>query len=187
MKARMPARGDMRQTPVPGLQASNADLPQADGFRVWLRFLRLDQRLRGLMGRRLREVGLSIPQFDVLSALSERAGITQRDLAQQLFVTKGNVSGLIDRLVEAGLVERRPDAQDRRSHALFLTEEGMRVAAAGHAAQRAFVESTLGRLPQCDLATLHLLLGRWRDAAREAEEAALAAPTPAASGARPRG
>jgi DNA-binding MarR family transcriptional regulator len=156
--------------PGPVLEA-----PMPDAFRVWLRFLRLDQRLRGLMGRCLRELGLSIPQFDVLSALSEGAGITQRELAQQLFVTKGNVSGLIDRLVEAGLVERRRDAQDRRSHALFLTGEGKRLATTGLAAQKTFVEGTLGRLPQGDLAALHVLLGRWRDAAREAEEAGDAA------------
>src|SRR5689334_18211269 len=108
-----------------------------DPFRVWLRFLRLDQRLRLMMGRALRKVGLSIPQFDVLSALQQGAGITQGELAQKLLVTKGNVSGLIDRLVEAGLVERRRGAKDRRSHALFLTREGEAGAAAGFAAQKA--------------------------------------------------
>jgi DNA-binding MarR family transcriptional regulator len=147
-----------------------------DAFRVWLRFLRLDQRLRLSMGRALRRVGLSIPQFDVLSALSDGAGITQRQLAEALFVTKGNVSGLIDRLVEARLVERRPATQDRRSHALFLTREGERLAAAGFAAQRAFLDRTLGRLSPDDLATLHLLLGRWRDATREAVQEDEASP-----------
>jgi DNA-binding MarR family transcriptional regulator len=141
-----------------------------DAFRVWLRFLRLDQRLRLSMGRSLRRVGLSIPQFDVLSALSERGGMTQRQLAQELFVTKGNVSGLIDRLVEAKLVERRAAAQDRRSHALFLTGKGQSLAACGFAAQKAYVDSTLGRLAPDELAELYLLLGRWREAAREAEE-----------------
>jgi DNA-binding MarR family transcriptional regulator len=153
---------------APNLVAKGAE---PDAFRVWLRFLRLDQRLRLLMGRCLREIGLSIPQFDVLSALSEGAGITQRQLAQQLFVTKGNVSGLIDRLVEAKLVERRRGAQDRRSHALFLTAEGKRIATAGFATQKAFVDGTLGQLPQDQLARLHELLGRWRDAARDAEQA----------------
>jgi DNA-binding MarR family transcriptional regulator len=149
---------------APGVSESR----EPDAFRVWLRFLRLDQRLRLMMGRRLREIGLSIPQFDVLSALDQRAGITQRELAQKLFVTKGNVSGLIDRLVEAKLVERRSVALDRRSHSLFLTREGKRVAAAGFAVQTTFVEATLGQLPPHDLETLHLLLGQWRDVARQA-------------------
>jgi DNA-binding MarR family transcriptional regulator len=140
-----------------------------DAFRVWLRFLRLDQRLRLMMARALREIGLSIPQFDVLSALDQGAGITQRELAQQLFVTKGNVSGLIDRLVDAKLVERRRGAKDRRSHSLVLTQDGKALAAAGFAVQKTFIEKSLGRLAARDLALLHLLLGRWRDAAREAE------------------
>lgn len=140
-----------------------------DAFRVWLRFLRLDQRLRLMMARALREIGLSIPQFDVLSALDQGAGITQRELAQQLFVTKGNVSGLIDRLVDAKLVERHRGAKDRRSHSLVLTQDGRALAAAGFAVQKTFIEKSLGRLAARDLALLHLLLGRWRDAAREAE------------------
>jgi DNA-binding MarR family transcriptional regulator len=147
----------------------SADSGEGDAFRVWLRFLRLDQRLRLSMGRALRDVGLSIPQFDALSALSERGGMTQRQLAQELFVTKGNVSGLIDRLVAAKLVERRSSAQDRRSHSLFLTDEGERLAGAGFRVQKSFVDNSLGKLPPADLAALHALLGRWRDAAREAE------------------
>jgi DNA-binding MarR family transcriptional regulator len=143
----------------------------SDAFRVWLRFLRLDQSLRLTMGRALRQIGLSISQFDVLSALSQGAGITQRELAQRLFVTKGNVSGLIDRLVNAGLVERRRDARDRRSHALFLTRTGKDLADEGLALQKAFVEKSLGRLAGQEIALLHGLLGRWREAAREAEGA----------------
>jgi MarR family transcriptional regulator, organic hydroperoxide resistance regulator len=148
---------------------SSDETEGAVAFRVWLRFVRLDQRLRLLMSRRLREVGLSIPQFDVLSALGENAGMTQRELAQRLFVTKGNVSGLIDRLVESQLVERRSPERDRRSHALHLTAQGEKVAAAGLAAQQAFVDDTLGKLGKDDLVTLFLLLGRWREAAREAD------------------
>ena len=127
----------------------------SDAFRVWLRFLRLDQSLRLTMGRALRQIGLSISQFDVLSALSQGAGITQRELAQRLFVTKGNVSGLIDRLVNAGLVERRRDARDRRSHALFLTRTGKDLADEGLALQKAFVEKSLGRLAGQEIALLH--------------------------------
>ncbi len=44
------------------------------------------------------------------------------------YVTKGNISGLIDRLVAAGLVERRAIAADKRQHAIFLTEAGRKAA-----------------------------------------------------------
>ena len=147
--------------------AARADAPaEADPLRVWFRFLRLHRRVSAAVASELRAVGLSIPQFDVLSTLSEREGLTQQDLAERLYVTKGNVSGLIDRLVEAGLVERRPIPGDRRSHARHLTEAGLPLARSGIAAQQGYVARTLGRLPPGDVAELERVVLAWRDAAR---------------------
>lgn len=134
--------------------------------RVWFRFMRLHQRMLLQMTARIRELGLSIPQFDLLSTLSEGEGISQSELADRLYVTKGNVSGLVDRLVQAGLVERRAIAGDRRSYAMHLTPEGRRLAEAGMAAQRDFVAQTLGRMPEGDLAELDRLVLVWRDLSR---------------------
>lgn len=139
----------------------------ADPLRVWFRFVRLNRRVTAAIGAELRAIGLSIPQFDVLSTLTEREGLTQQELAARLYVTKGNVSGLIDRLVEAGLVERRAIPEDRRSHALHLTDGGAALAARGLAAQAAYVDRTLGRLGADDLAEFELLVLRWRALARE--------------------
>jgi MarR family transcriptional regulator, organic hydroperoxide resistance regulator len=133
--------------------------------RVWLRFLRLHQRLQALGTQTLRPIGLSPPQFDVLSNLIDHEGMSQSELAQRLFVTKGNVSGLIDRLVEAGYVERRATPGDRRSNALHLTQQGRAVADKGMALQSAHVNRTLSSLSKAELAELHRLLGRWRDTA----------------------
>jgi DNA-binding MarR family transcriptional regulator len=142
--------------------------PQPDEMRVWFRFLRLHQRVATAMAGRLKALGLSVPQFDLISTLSEREGITQSELAERLYVTKGNVSGLVDRLVEAGHVERRPIASDRRSYALHLTARGRELAAAGFEAQRAYVGQTLGRLAAGDVVELERLVLAWRDAARQA-------------------
>lgn len=144
--------------PVPPLA------PEPD--RVWFRFMRLHQRMLMQMTARIRALGLSIPQFDLLSTLTEQEGISQSELAERLYVTKGNVSGLVDRLVQAGLVERRAIAGDRRSYAMHLTPEGRRLAEAGITAQRDFVASTLGRLNPGDLAELDRLVLLWRDLAR---------------------
>ncbi|WP_186420066.1 MarR family transcriptional regulator [Bosea sp. CS1GBMeth4] len=134
--------------------------------RVWFRFMRLHQRMLGQMTVRIRELGLSIPQFDLLSTLTEREGISQSELAERLYVTKGNVSGLVDRLVQAGLVERRAIVGDRRSYAMHLTPEGRRLAEAGIAAQRDYVAQTLGKLPAEDIAELDRLVLAWRERAR---------------------
>ncbi len=96
-------------------------------------------------------------------------GLSQQELAERLYVTKGNVSGLVDRLVEAGLVERRPLPGDRRSHALHLTDKGRELASQGIKAQRDYVERTLGRLKDGELAALDHLVGVWRDEARRDE------------------
>ena len=134
--------------------------------RVYFRFIRLHQRLLGEMVQTLKPVGLSIPQFDVLSTLTEQQGLSQSDLAARLYVTKGNVSGLIDRLVEAGFVERRTSAGDRRSNALFLTETGAKAAEEGMRLQKMFVATTLGCLPEGDLKQLDGIITAWREAVR---------------------
>nr|WP_082767492.1 MarR family transcriptional regulator [Bosea sp. PAMC 26642] len=128
--------------------------------------MRLHQRLLGQMTGRIRALGLSIPQFDLLSTLTEREGISQSELAERLYVTKGNVSGLVDRMVQSGLVERRAIAGDRRSYAMHLTPEGRRLAEAGIAAQRDFVAGTLGQVPGRDLEELNRLVLVWRDLSR---------------------
>jgi DNA-binding MarR family transcriptional regulator len=153
---------------VPATNAAPRPEP-AEPDRVWFRFLRLHARLLGQMTQRIRALGLSIPQFDLLSTLTEREGISQSELAERLYVTKGNVSGLVDRLVQAGLVERRAIAGDRRSYAMHLTPEGRRLAEAGIAAQRDFVAQTLGKLRSDDLAELDRLVVAWREVARGVE------------------
>ncbi len=146
----------MSQPPYPEPSA------ESDPLRVWFRFIRLSRRVTAAVAAELRGTGLSIPQFDVLSTLSEREGLTQQELAGRLYVTKGNVSGLIDRLVEAGLVERRPIPGDRRSHALHLTRAGAELAARGIDAQAAYVARTLGRLEAGELETFEALVLKWR-------------------------
>ncbi|RVU19326.1 MarR family winged helix-turn-helix transcriptional regulator [Methylobacterium oryzihabitans] len=145
---------------------------ETEPLRVWFRFLRLHRRVSAAIAGELRALGLSIPQFDALSTLSEQEGLTQQDLAARLYVTKGNVSGL----VEAGLVERRASPADRRSHALHLTPAGLSLAEAGIAAQAAYVRRTLGRLPERDVAELDRVVRAWRAAARDDEESRC--PTP---------
>jgi len=152
------------------VSAQPAPRPEpAEPDRVWFRFMRLHARLLGQMTQRIRALGLSIPQFDLLSTLTEREGISQSELAERLYVTKGNVSGLVDRLVQAGLVERRAIAGDRRSYAMHLTPEGRRLAEAGIAAQRDFVAQTLGKLRSDDLTELDRLVVAWREIARAVE------------------
>ncbi len=142
-------------------------MTQVIAERVWFRLLRLDARMRDSIARRIKTIGLSIPQGDVLTTLTEREGVSQQELAQRLYVTKGNISGLVDRLVSAGLVERRSLDGDRRSHAIFLTPAGRTAAEKAMVIQKQFVAETLGRMDINQLQQLDLLLQAARDSVRE--------------------
>jgi MarR family transcriptional regulator, organic hydroperoxide resistance regulator len=137
--------------------------------RVWFRLIRLEARMQAAVGDRLREIGVSIPQCDVLTTLTEQEGVSQQELAKRLYVTKGNISGLIDRLEEAGLVERRTTEVDRRQHALYLTAAGRETAERAIAVQHRWIASTLGRMADADLAALETQLIALRDLVRERE------------------
>ena len=143
--------------------------PKADDLavRVWFRFLRLESRLQVAVSERLREIGLSVPQCDVLTTLTEAEGVSQQDLAKRLYVTKGNISGLLDRLEGAGLVERRSTAADRRQYEIYLTPAGREAAERAICIQHDLIGATLGRLPAEDLAAFENLLIAMRDLMRE--------------------
>jgi DNA-binding MarR family transcriptional regulator len=139
--------------------------PKAEDLavRVWFRFLRLESQLQCAVSERLREIGLSVPQCDVLTTLTEAEGVSQQDLAKRLYVTKGNISGLLDRLEGAGLVERRSTAADRRQYEIYLTPAGRQAAERAIGIQHDLIRATLGRLPAEDLAAFESLLIATRD------------------------
>ena len=77
--------------------------------------------LRRRFDARARSIGVSRPQWQVLIALSRSEGSSQAALAERLEVETITVGRMVDRLQEAGLVERRADPADRRTWRLFLT------------------------------------------------------------------
>jgi DNA-binding MarR family transcriptional regulator len=101
----------------------------------------LDTEALGLVGRMIRSVqiadgelarglaghGLQPGWFDVLAAL-RRAGppfeLNPTELSQAMLVSSGGMTKRLDRLVDAGLVERRPDPSDRRGTRVRLTRRG---------------------------------------------------------------
>ncbi|WP_309621816.1 MarR family transcriptional regulator [Novosphingobium sp.] len=77
--------------------------------------------MRRAFDTRARAIGVTRPQWQVLITLRRHEGINQGGLAEQLDVEPITVCRMVDRLQEAGLVERRADAADRRSWRLHLT------------------------------------------------------------------
>jgi DNA-binding MarR family transcriptional regulator len=76
----------------------------------------------------LREEGLTEAGFNVLMILDgAEVPLCPKDVGDRRLVTRGTVTGVIDRLVELGLVERRPHPDDRRMQLLVVTQSGRRV------------------------------------------------------------
>jgi DNA-binding MarR family transcriptional regulator len=70
---------------------------------------------------------LTKQQLRVLGVVAHEPGLTGQELGARLGVSAPTASGLIDRLVEKGVLERTDDAADRRVRRLHLTAEGRRV------------------------------------------------------------
>ncbi|HEV2583122.1 MAG TPA: MarR family transcriptional regulator [Ktedonobacteraceae bacterium] len=64
------------------------------------------------------------PQFGVLSLLDEQRGMTIGAISQKRGVDAATITGIVTRLEQSGLVERRHDRKDRRQVYVFLTSEG---------------------------------------------------------------
>lgn len=77
--------------------------------------------LRRAFDRRAATLGVTRAQWKVLFRLSRQPGLRQIELADILDVEPITLSRIIDRLAEAGLVERRTDPADRRAWRLELT------------------------------------------------------------------
>lgn len=72
--------------------------------------------------RRVKALGLTRSQWQAISALRHNPGIKQSELAELLDVEPITAGRLIDRLEEAGWIERRADVKDRRAKRLYLTK-----------------------------------------------------------------
>lgn len=120
-------------------------------LRLWLRLLRASRGMEGELRERLRVThALTLPQFDVLAALARRGEITMTELSRQLMVSNGNVTGIIDRLVSDGWVERAARPGDRRSTLVRLTAKGSADFAAMAAEHETWVDELLGRFSRTD-------------------------------------
>ena len=114
--------------------------------RLWLRLLRASRGIESELRERLRVAyDMTLPQFDVLAALARHAeGVTMTELSRYLMVSNGNVTGIVDRLVDNGWIERRATPGDRRATLVCLTPKGGADFEAMAAVHEGWVDELLG-------------------------------------------
>ena len=95
-------------------------------LRIWLRLLKVSRNIEAELRERFRlEFASTLPRFDVLAALDRAPqGLKMSQLSSVLKVSNGNVTGIIDRQVNDGLVVRAPVGGDKRAMMVKLTEQG---------------------------------------------------------------
>lgn len=131
---------------------------------VWVRLLRTQQRILKTIEGRLKQASLPPLQwYDVLLELDRAGeiGLRQRDIEKHTLLERYNVSRLVDRLRDAGLVTRRPAADDGRGAVVVIAGAGREMRKAMWPVYAQAVEDEISaKLSNAELKTLGELLGR---------------------------
>ena len=93
----------------------------------------------------LAEAGITLPQFQALSAIRSKGGRTRvQDISAEMSITVGATSKVVDRLERDGLAVRSANPEDRRSSLVSLTERGETALGAGDSAAEEHLRTSLG-------------------------------------------
>ncbi|SPH20761.1 Transcriptional activatory protein BadR [Ascidiaceihabitans donghaensis] len=143
---------------------TDADPASKERLRLWLRFLKASRTIEAQLRENLRvEFASTLPRFDLMAALSRyEDGLKMSQLSGVLKVSNGNVTGIVDRLAEDGMIVRVPVPGDRRATLVRLTTRGHEEFAIQAAAHETWINDMLvdfsgqeardiaGRLEQLD-------------------------------------
>ncbi len=129
----------------------------------WLAVVRAYQACNRRYAQLLHAFDLTIAQFDVLTAVGALgAGAVPKAIADELVVTRGNITGVLHRLRERGLLETRAHARDGRSFVCTLTPAGESLLERARAAASAFIQEQLAPFGDEELADTRRQMERMR-------------------------
>ena len=141
-----------------------------DELRLWLRLLTCATLIEGEIRRRLRDrFDVTLPRFDLMAQLDKAPdGMTLSDLSKRMMVSNGNLTGLVDRLVTSGHLERRVSETDRRAQMVRLTKAGQDEFRSMAAEHEGWIADLFGDLTQKEQKDLMRLLAKTKNSARRA-------------------
>ncbi|MEO1210032.1 MAG: MarR family transcriptional regulator [Cyanobacteria bacterium J06638_20] len=112
----------------------------------------------------VREHGLTPSQFDVIATLGNTNGLSMGDIGEKTLITKGTLTGVVDRLEKKGWVMREIPPDNRRSVIVRLTTDGEALFERVFPAQLTDMKQRLSGLEPSELDLLRVLLRRLRQA-----------------------
>lgn len=136
--------------------------------------LRASRALVGIAAASLAglEESVTLPQFRVLVLVYTRGPLNLASVADALDVNPSNASRTCDRLIRAGLLDRRESAVDRRNVVLNLTPTGRRLVEKVNKRRRAAIERVLRKMSASDRRSLAEALAVFAAAAGESDDVA---------------
>ena len=118
------------------------------------------QAFESYTAQHVRQHGLTSPQFDIIATLGNTAGMTFRELGEKTLITKGTLTGVVDRLEAKGLVRREGLPSDGRCMLVRLTAQGEQVFTEAFPAQLAVIGQAMAEYSQEELDALQAALKR---------------------------
>jgi DNA-binding MarR family transcriptional regulator len=149
---------------------TDTDLERSFGFILHETARLLSRRF----DQRVKSIGLTRAQCQALAYLARNEGINQTGLAELMDIECISLARLVDRMEQAGWVERRPDPTDRRARLLFMTEKAKPIFARIRAVGQEVRKEALAGLPAGDAEHLLDLLLQVRANLSDRPEAAAA-------------
>jgi DNA-binding MarR family transcriptional regulator len=141
-----------------------------DELRLWLRLLTCTTLIEGEVRSRLRErFDVTLPRFDLMAQLDKAPdGMTLSDVSKRMMVSNGNVTGLVERLVESGHLDRRTSDTDRRVQVIRLTKIGRAEFRRMAAEHETWIADIFSELTPKDVRELMRLLAKTKGSAQKA-------------------
>jgi DNA-binding MarR family transcriptional regulator len=128
------------------LPASRREGDSKARLRLWIRLLRATRLVESETRERFKtQFNVTMPRFDVMAALWRQPdGMLMSEISRFLLVSNGNVTGIVDRLVQEGFVVRSQRDGDRRTSFVRLTAKGRAAFAEMAAAHESWMDELLG-------------------------------------------
>ena len=117
-------------------------------LRQLIRCTRAFERFSGV---HVKSMGLTESQFDVIATLGNTDGMTCKELGERTLITKGTLTGVLDRMEARALITRRADASDARRTHIALTRKGHVLFAEVFPAHLTHLQRAFGRLSESEL------------------------------------
>jgi len=94
---------------------------------AFISLMKASDHVSSFVHAHLKDEGITVSQFGVLEALNYKGSMCQKDIAEIIRKTTGNMTTVIDNLEKHGLAVRKKDAADRRYFTVSITDRGRQV------------------------------------------------------------